>query len=424
MLLSRTAVGVVAAILGGIVLSWEVAEAQSGSPGTLKIVRGGAGVLKGDGTPISPAYSGLAIGPGDQVGTFSRSDARVTLSEGSSIDLGSATTVIVRDLSVSDGRATALVQHVDGRSRHHVGAASSRAGTYRLQLGTRIFTLGSRSAARGIDVSTDATNVVSMSSDALVAFSRGTGAFEMRQGGGDDEENDILILTLSGGYYVIMTLKGNAQESTGEAIPAGMALIYDEFNENQGLFFFDPTAPMAEIEAEAVAEVDRQTVGNQDLAVERRERRNRAEDVEPPKLPSRDDGFDVGGNQGNNAPVNQLQVLVAAVQQTTKEPVAGNATQEILLALNQTANQAVTVNFQFLDGTAKNGIDFGAPSGTQSITFNPGQKLKSIFWLLKSDGLTEGTETFSVQFTPPSNATLGRSGFDANGMLTFTIDDP
>src|SRR5688500_13910565 len=103
MLLARMLIGLVVALGVSGSLAW----AQDGPPpARLTIVRGGAGVLKGDGTPISPAYSGLAIEQGDQVGTFSRSDVRITFAEGSSVELGSETTVRFHELGVSGNRAT------------------------------------------------------------------------------------------------------------------------------------------------------------------------------------------------------------------------------------------------------------------------------------------------------------------------------
>jgi hypothetical protein len=55
---------------------------------SLTVLRGSVGVLRSDGTPISPAASGLALGPGDQIATLGRSSALVTFFEGSELELG------------------------------------------------------------------------------------------------------------------------------------------------------------------------------------------------------------------------------------------------------------------------------------------------------------------------------------------------
>jgi hypothetical protein len=131
----RTAAGVAAAMLTGIVLSWDIAEAQGGPDAKLKIVRGGAGVLKGDGTPISPARSGLEIGPGDQVGTFSRSDAMIDFVDGSTMELGSETTVVFRELTAVNGGVSVVADQSSGFVRHRVGGATYLRASYVVLIG-------------------------------------------------------------------------------------------------------------------------------------------------------------------------------------------------------------------------------------------------------------------------------------------------
>src|SRR3954470_13295241 len=58
-----------------------VVRAQTFFGATLTVLRGTAAVLRADGTPISPAASGLTLGPGDQVATLARSSALVTFFE-------------------------------------------------------------------------------------------------------------------------------------------------------------------------------------------------------------------------------------------------------------------------------------------------------------------------------------------------------
>src|SRR5262245_48242862 len=56
-------------IVGAIVQPLAAVRAQTAVGATLTVLRGNVGVLRSDGSPISPAASGLTLGPGDQVAT-------------------------------------------------------------------------------------------------------------------------------------------------------------------------------------------------------------------------------------------------------------------------------------------------------------------------------------------------------------------
>jgi hypothetical protein len=64
----------------------------------------------------------------------------------------------------------------------------------------------------------------------------------------------------------------------------------------------------------------------------------------------------------------------------------------------------VSVNYSTTDGTASNGVDYAATSGT--LTFSNGVTLKSISVPLYDDNLAEGDETFTISL---SNVTGGAS---------------
>ena len=86
---------------------------------------------------------------------------------------------------------------------------------------------------------------------------------------------------------------------------------------------------------------------------------------------------------------------------------------EITVTLSPSSLQAVTVQYATSSGTAKNGSDFTATSGT--LTFDSGQTIKTIEVATLDDDLYEGVETFSVTLSEAVNAGFvgGRTTLDA-----------
>ena len=79
--------------------------------------------------------------------------------------------------------------------------------------------------------------------------------------------------------------------------------------------------------------------------------------------------------------------------------------------------QAVTVNYATANSTATAGSDYVAASGT--LTFSPGQTVKPITVTVNGDTTNEPDETFFVNLSGPTNATIARS----TGTGTILNDD-
>jgi len=78
----------------------------------------------------------------------------------------------------------------------------------------------------------------------------------------------------------------------------------------------------------------------------------------------------------------------------------------------------VTVAYHTQDGTANAGSDYTAVSGT--LTFNPGDPLTQVVTVLvNGDLLNEADETFTLELSSPSDATL----VDSSATATITNDD-
>ena len=86
--------------------------------------------------------------------------------------------------------------------------------------------------------------------------------------------------------------------------------------------------------------------------------------------------------------------------------------------LSAASTQPVTVHFSTADGTAVAGSDYQAVSGT--LTFAPGETSKSISVLVNGDRVVEWDETFFVNLTGATNATIA----DGEGLGIIKDDEP
>ncbi len=87
------------------------------------------------------------------------------------------------------------------------------------------------------------------------------------------------------------------------------------------------------------------------------------------------------------------------------------------VTLSAASATAVTVNYATSDGSATAGSDYNAASGT--LTFAPGVLTQTITVNVIGDTVNEGTETFAVTLSTPTNATLAI----AQGIGSIINDD-
>lgn len=103
---------------------------------------------------------------------------------------------------------------------------------------------------------------------------------------------------------------------------------------------------------------------------------------------------------------------------TIAEGNKGTANAVFTVTLSAASNESVTVNYAAANGTATAGSDYTATSGT--LTFAPGETNKSIAIPVKGDRIGEPSETFLVNLSSPTNATLA----DGQGVGTIVDDEP
>ncbi len=114
-----------------------------------------------------------------------------------------------------------------------------------------------------------------------------------------------------------------------------------------------------------------------------------------------------------------VQVPTLSVDDLTViEGDAGATNANFLVRLSLPAPQTVTVNYATTNNTALSGSDYLATNGT--IVFNPGETNKIITVPIVGDLLNEGTETFFVNISNSTNATI----LDSQAVGTITDNDP
>ena len=118
--------------------------------------------------------------------------------------------------------------------------------------------------------------------------------------------------------------------------------------------------------------------------------------------------YQVGTGAGSSLSINDV---------TVTEGNAGTANATLSVTLSPAATGTVTVSFATANGTATAGSDYVANSGT--LTFNPGETVKTVTVVVNGDTTVEGNETFFVNLSAPSGATIS----DGQGQGTITNDD-
>jgi hypothetical protein len=103
---------------------------------------------------------------------------------------------------------------------------------------------------------------------------------------------------------------------------------------------------------------------------------------------------------------------------TVTEGNTGSVNAVFTVSLSASSSQTVTVQYATANGTATAGSDYTATAGT--LTFTPGLVSLTVSVPVLGDTVFEPTETFLVNLSNPTNATIG----DGQGVGTITNDDP
>jgi glucose/arabinose dehydrogenase len=96
---------------------------------------------------------------------------------------------------------------------------------------------------------------------------------------------------------------------------------------------------------------------------------------------------------------------------------SGTTTATFTVSLSNASSQTITANYATADVSAGAGSDYVSASGT--VTFTPDQVSQTISVTVNGDTTFEPNETFNVNLSSPSNATIA----DGQGVGTITNDD-
>jgi hypothetical protein len=110
----------------------EATRGQTPEGATLTVLSGTVAVLFTNGSTIQPAPSGLTLGVGDRVATVG-GPALVTFFEGSELELGPETTIILREIRANGQEVHVSVEDVLGTAVGRVQAFASPNSSYQLQ---------------------------------------------------------------------------------------------------------------------------------------------------------------------------------------------------------------------------------------------------------------------------------------------------
>jgi len=122
----------------------------------------------------------------------------------------------------------------------------------------------------------------------------------------------------------------------------------------------------------------------------------------------------IAGDLGSPIPTT-LSIFDASVSEGDR----GSRNVPVPVRLSNTSDQAVSVSYRTIDGTATSAggkrvkADYGAASGT--LTFQPGETYKTILISIKSDRTVEPNETFTVELYGAVGTTI------EDGVATVTI---
>jgi len=109
--------------------------------------------------------------------------------------------------------------------------------------------------------------------------------------------------------------------------------------------------------------------------------------------------------------------MISLSDVTITEGNSGTVNATFQVTLSAPSAQPVTVMFSTADGTATSGTDYVSSFGL--VTFNAGQTSKTITVVVNGDTVAEGNETFFVNLTSATNATIA----DGQGVGTIVDDD-
>lgn len=130
-------------------------------------------------------------------------------------------------------------------------------------------------------------------------------------------------------------------------------------------------------------------------------------------------GATLADSQGRGTLLNDDGPVLSINDVSTVEGNTGNSAINFTVTLRPASSSTVTVKYATVNGTAVAGSDYVTVSPPKQITFSPGQTSKLVSIIIKGDVAKEANETFLVNLSAPTGATV----YDGQGKGTITNDD-
>ncbi|QEH35011.1 Calx-beta domain protein [Aquisphaera giovannonii] len=335
----------------------------------------------------------------DDVPTLSVGD--VTVAEG---DSGSVQAVFTVSLSAASGE-TITVGYATANGTATAGS------DYTAASGTLTFAPGETSKTINVDVLGDLlpegleTFLVQLSSptNATLADAQGEGTIVDNDGAPSLLVADASVVEGDGGaseaaFQVTLTRASGQAVTVKYATASGTATSGSDFTAASGTLTFAPGETSKTVRVSVLGDVT----------------------VEP------DESFTLTLSDPSNASLGDPEATglirnddaaLTISDGTITEGDSGSASVSFTVSIAQPSALPVTVSYATADGTATAGSDYTAASGT--LTFAPGETSKTISVAVLGDATDEADETFAVNLSAPTNATLA----DASATGTIADDD-
>jgi large repetitive protein len=323
------------------------------------------------------------------------------------------TTDAVFDVTVSSSATTPMT--VDFATAN--GSASSTSD-YDPAAGTLVFAPGETAKQVVVHVTGDTTAEsnekffvnLSNASGATVPDAIGLGTITDDDSGGPLPNPSLVIAnatvtegnsgTVNAAFTVTLSAPGSSAVTVNWTTANGSATAPADYGADSGTLTFNP----GETSQQIVVLVQGDTVGeaNETFSVNLSSATNAT----------------IADNSGLGTITDNDTSSITIAASTVTEGNSGTVNAPFNVTLSAPSSNTVTVNWSTANGSAIAPADYVADSGV--VTFNPGEVSKQIVVLVAGDIAVEPSETYSVNLSNPTNATIAGSGF---GLGTITDDD-
>lgn len=391
--------------LAGVLVVGDV-SGQVGAGATLTVLRGTVAVSRADGSSDGRAASGLTLGSGDSVGTVgAQSGALVTFFDGSEVELGGETTIILRDIARgAGGRVNISFENVVGSTVNRVIRMTDPGSSYRVEAGSTVALV--RGTVFGHRRSEDGRVTVALvQADNPVYFPTDSQLLRVGEVCTVTDRLETFCDAIGARNVWDALADGDGIEAEGGTINPGLSTAKRRIAEQpRGDHENDPPPPPSTFTPTATStQVPTSTLPG-------------SSPTPPPPgtvlpIPTFTQTPTPTSTPGGPVSISINDVSVA-------EGDAGPRVLTFTVSLSGPSFLPVSVQYQTADGTASSVTDYAALPATV-LNFPPLTTSQVVNVTVNGDLTVETDETFTLALSAPVNATLARTA----GVGTIVNDD-